>query len=137
MVERNGALSNESLWLVEIRASRFQQSYLQHFGDTPMTTRSKAVTARPQTLSGERGLEGSLMADCKWVDDDIIEHRALGRIEDGFIREHLDHCYSCKSRVAEICVWLETLREGLRTLRESLGQRQQANDDDSNRQDGS
>lgn len=77
------------------------------------------------------------MAECKWVDDDLIELHAIGRVEDGFVREHLDYCVSCIARVAAARVWIETLNRGLRSLQETSEQRRVANDDDSNRQDGS
>ena len=77
------------------------------------------------------------MGPCEWVDDEIIELRALGRIEDGFIRQHLDCCTSCISRVAGFRLWGETLKRGLRSLQETSEQREEANDDDSNRHDGS
>ena len=78
-----------------------------------------------------------MAADCKWVDDDLIELHAMGRVEDGFIREHLDYCSSCIARVAAVRLWIETLKQGLRSLQETSEQPQDANDDDSNRQDGS
>ncbi len=77
------------------------------------------------------------MAECKWIDDDLIELHAMGRVEDGFVREYLDYCASCIARVAAVRVWIETLSRGLRSLQEVSEQRREANDDDSNRQDGS
>ena len=77
------------------------------------------------------------MEDCKWVDDDIIEHHALGRLQDSFIREHLDYCPSCAARVAESRQWIEKLRRGLLALQETRELRQEASDDESNRQDES
>ena len=77
------------------------------------------------------------MDRCKWVDDEIIELQAMGRTQDSCIREHLGHCNSCVARVVESRLWIETLKRGLRRLQEASEQRQEANDDDSNRQDGS
>ena len=77
------------------------------------------------------------MADCKWVTDEIIELHAMGKIQDGFVREHLDYCNSCIARVAAVRLWIETLKRGLRSLQETSEQHQEANDDDSNRQDES
>ena len=77
------------------------------------------------------------MADCEWVDEDIIELHAMGRIQDGFVREHLDYCPSCIARVAATRIWIDRLMRGLRSLQETSEQHQEASDDDSNRQDGS
>jgi len=74
---------------------------------------------------------------CKWVDEEIIELHAMGRLEDGFIREHFDYCKSCAARSIESRLWIGILRRGLRDLQESKETRRRANDDDSNRQDGS
>ena len=74
---------------------------------------------------------------CKWVDEEIIELHAMGRLEDGFIREHFEYCKSCAARSIESRLWIEILRRGLRDLQESKENRRKANDDDSNRQDGS
>jgi len=77
------------------------------------------------------------MEGCKWVDEEIIELQAMGKLEDGFIREHFDYCQSCNARVIEARAWIEKLRLGLRDLQESKEVRREANDDDSNRQDES
>jgi len=77
------------------------------------------------------------MADCKWVDEEIIELHAMGRIEDGFVREHLDYCISCTVSLAESRVWIGTLRRGLRILQEASDHHEEANDDNSNQQEGS
>jgi hypothetical protein len=77
------------------------------------------------------------MDACKWVDEEIIELHAMGRLEDGFIREHFEYCKSCAARVVESRVWIDKLRRGLRDLQETKEIRAEANDDDSNRQDES
>jgi hypothetical protein len=77
------------------------------------------------------------MEDCQWVDDDIIELHAMGRIRDNFVREHLDCCPSCIARIAGARVWIDRLMRGLRSIQETSEHRQDANEDDSNRQDGS
>ena len=77
------------------------------------------------------------MGACKWVDEEIIELHAMGRIQDGFVRDHLDYCNSCIARVAEVRLLIETLKRGLRSLQEDSEDHEEANDDDSNRQDGS
>jgi hypothetical protein len=41
------------------------------------------------------------MDACKWVDEEIIELHAMGRLKDGFIREHFEYCKSCAARVVE------------------------------------
>ena len=77
------------------------------------------------------------MGHCKWIDEEIIELHAMGRIQDDFVREHLDYCVSCIARVAESRLWIEQLRRGLRIGEETSEQHQDANDDNSNRQDES
>ena len=68
------------------------------------------------------------MERCKWVDDEIIKLQAMGKIEDGFIREHLVYCDSCSMRVVESRLWIETLKRGLRRLQEASEQRHFAGD---------
>jgi len=77
------------------------------------------------------------MADCKWIDDEIVELHAMGGIEDGFVSEHLNSCPSCVVRVAEVRLLIETLKRGLQNLQGTSEDREKANDDNSNRQDGS
>jgi hypothetical protein len=77
------------------------------------------------------------MERCEWVDEEMIELHAMGRIEDGFVRAHLDYCNSCIARVVESRLWIETLKRGLCRLQQASEHRQEAHDDDSNRQDGS
>jgi hypothetical protein len=77
------------------------------------------------------------MEYCKWVDEEIIELHAMGKLEDGFIREHFEYCKSCAARAVESRVWIEQLRRGLRDLQETKEIRAEANDDDSSRQDES
>jgi hypothetical protein len=77
------------------------------------------------------------MGDCEWVDEEIIALQAIGRIEDGFIREHLDSCISFTVRVADSRVGIEKLKRGLRSLEKTSEYHEEANDHDSNRQAGS
>jgi hypothetical protein len=77
------------------------------------------------------------MGNCKWVDEEIIELHAMGRIQDYSVCQHLDCCTSCVARVREARLFIDKLKRGLRSLQEGSGHHREANDDHSNRQDGS
>ena len=77
------------------------------------------------------------MGHCKWVDEEIIELHAMGRIRDHSVRQHLDYCTSCVARVVDARIWIDKVKRGLRSLQEASEHHEEANDDDSNRQDGS
>jgi hypothetical protein len=51
--------------------------------------------------------------ECSAIDEETIELHALGRLEEGPIRQHLDTCDSCKARVAEHRAYIEVLKRGL------------------------
>jgi hypothetical protein len=50
----------------------------------------------------------------KDIDDDEIELHAMGRLQDGPLRHHLDSCEQCRERVAEHRAWIDTLKQGLK-----------------------
>jgi hypothetical protein len=82
-------------------------------------TRPYAATAR----AGDFPVEGTSerkarMASCGNIDDETIELHAMGRLEEGSLRRHLDSCDSCRAKVAEQRSFIEDLRRCLRELRE-------------------
>ena len=52
------------------------------------------------------------------VDDDVIELRALDRLEDAALREHVDTCPECCSRVSEYRAVVAGLKQALQDLEE-------------------
>jgi hypothetical protein len=51
--------------------------------------------------------------ECNAIDEDTIELHAMGRLEDGPIRQHLETCDFCKARITEQKAYLEILKRGL------------------------
>jgi hypothetical protein len=50
------------------------------------------------------------------IDDDVIELRALDRLEDAAQLAHVDGCSSCRSRVNEYRAVIASLRQALEDL---------------------
>jgi hypothetical protein len=50
------------------------------------------------------------------IDDDVIELRALDRLEDAALLAHVDSCSSCRSRVNEYRAVIASLRQALEDL---------------------
>jgi hypothetical protein len=50
------------------------------------------------------------------VDDDVIELRALDRLDDAEMLEHVDHCPDCRSRVNEYRAVIAGLKQALEDL---------------------
>lgn len=55
---------------------------------------------------------------CGDIDDETIELHAMGRLQDGPVRQHLDACEVCRARVSKYRSWIEDLKEAIRELRE-------------------
>ena len=50
------------------------------------------------------------------IDDDIIELHAVGRLQDYALRQHLDTCGDCRSRVSEYRSMINELRQALESF---------------------
>jgi hypothetical protein len=50
------------------------------------------------------------------MDEDVIELRALDRLEDETLREHVDNCPDCRARVNEYRAVIAGLRQALEDL---------------------
>src|SRR5580700_8419842 len=61
----------------------------------------------------ERAVEKSVRCA---VDDDVIELRALDRLEDEELLEHVDHCPDCGARVNEYRAVIAGLKHALEEL---------------------
>lgn len=59
---------------------------------------------------------------CNNIDDETIELHAMGRLQDGPIRQHLDACEFCRARVAKYRSWIEGLKQAIKELREEEAQ---------------
>ena len=55
--------------------------------------------------------------ECGAIDEHTIELYIMGRLEEGPVRQHLDTCDSCKDRVAEHRIYLDTLKQVLRAFK--------------------
>ena len=53
---------------------------------------------------------------CVYIDDETIELNAMGRLQSGVVREHLETCKSCRERVTEYREYIEVLKRGLSEL---------------------
>src|SRR5271167_3978074 len=61
----------------------------------------------------ERAAQKSIRCE---VDDDVIELRALDRLEDVELLEHVDNCPECRSRVNEYRAVINGLKRALEDL---------------------
>jgi hypothetical protein len=59
---------------------------------------------------------------CNDIDDETIELHAMGRLQDGPIRRHLDTCDICRERVSKYRAWIEELKQAIKELREEEAQ---------------
>ena len=50
---------------------------------------------------------------CRVIDDDIVELRALNRLQEGPVRQHLDVCPRCAGRLAGKHALIEELKVAL------------------------
>lgn len=56
---------------------------------------------------------------CGQIDEEAFELHAMGRLEDGSLRKHMDMCASCQGRVAEHRSWIEDLKIALEQFRQA------------------
>jgi hypothetical protein len=56
---------------------------------------------------------------CQTIDEEAIELRAMGRLTDNSVREHLDTCEFCRERVAEHRSWIEDLKWALQKYQQT------------------
>jgi hypothetical protein len=61
--------------------------------------------------------DGHQYGVCGEIDEAAIELYAMGRLENGSVRKHLDTCAFCQGRVAEHRSWVEDLKTALEQFR--------------------
>jgi hypothetical protein len=59
---------------------------------------------------------------CHDIDEETIESHAMGRLQDGPVRQHLGECEFCRARVSKYRSWIEDLKHAIQELREEEAQ---------------